>query len=121
MTDTIAIDQLRVLCHVGVPDHERASAQPVAIDLELAVDLSRAGTTDDVADTVDYAAVVAAVEAAVTAGPVALLERLADLAAQASFAVDRRVDAVTVSVRKVRPPVPADVRSTAVRIHRTRP
>ncbi len=118
--DAISVHDLQVLCHVGVPEAERAALQPIALDLDLTVDLARAGDTDDVVDTVDYGSVVVAVEAAVTAAPVALLERLAQLAARAAFDVDQRVAAVTVSVRKLRPPVPANVRSTAVRIHRTR-
>ena len=120
MDDTISVHDLQVLCHVGVPESERAARQPIAFDLDLTVDLARAGDSDEVADTVDYGAVVVAVEASVTAAPVALLERLAHLAAGAAFGVDQRVVAVTVSVRKLRPPVPAHVQSTAVRIHRTR-
>lgn len=120
MTDAVSIQDLRVLCHVGVPDDERRSAQPLAFDLDLSVDLRRAGDSDDVADTVDYGDVAEAVARAVTARPVALLERLAHLAAEAAFGTDGRVDAVTVTVRKLRPPVPLDVGVTAVRIHRTR-
>lgn len=121
MSDTVSIHDLRLLCHVGVPDDERRTAQPVALDLDLSVDLRAAGASDDVADTVDYGEVAQAVSRAATQHPVALLERLAVLVADAAFGVDDRVGAVTVTVRKLRPPVPLDVAATSVRIHRTRP
>lgn len=116
----IEIRGLRVLCHVGVPEVERAAPQPVELDVDLAVDLTRAGDTDDVGDTVDYGAAAVAVRDAVTATPVALLERLAHLAADAALSLDHRVLRVTVTVRKLRPPVPVDVATTAVRVHRSR-
>lgn len=121
MGDAIEIHGLRVLAHVGVPEAERAHAQPLSIDLVLSVDLAAAGTSDDVADTVDYGAVAIAVADAVTAAPVALLERVAALAADAVLDLDARTTAVTVTVTKVRPPIPRDVSATAVRIHRARP
>jgi dihydroneopterin aldolase len=119
-TGEILIDGLRVLAHVGVPEQERASAQPLSLDLELFLDLDAAGRSDDVADTVDYGAVAVAVADAVTAEPVALLERVAAIAAGAVLDLDRRTEAVTVTVTKLRPPVPRDVEATSVRLHRAR-
>jgi len=117
----ILIHDLRVLAHVGVPAAERAVEQPLSIDLVLFVDLGAAGHSDDVADTVDYGAVAVAVADAVVAEPVALLERLAAVVADTVLGLDARTQAVTVTVTKVRPPVPRDVAATAVRIHRERP
>ena len=116
----ILVQGLRVLAHIGVPEAERAELQPLSIDLALQVDLSDAARSDDVADTVDYGAVSVAVADAVTAGPVALLERLAAVAADAALAVDERTSAVTVTVTKLRPPIPRDVDASAVRLHRQR-
>lgn len=118
MTDHIEVRALRILCHVGVGDDERAAAQPLEIDLDLEADLSAAAASDDVADTIDYGEVSMAVAAAVQATEHALLERAATIAADAALAVDRRAIAVTVSVRKLRPPIPLDVGSTAVRMRR---
>lgn len=120
MTGAILIDGLRVLAHVGVPEAERAEAQPLSLDVELFVDLDAAGRSDDVADTVDYGAVAVAVADAVVAEPIALLERVAAVAADAALAVDDRTSAVTVTVTKLRPPIPRDVQSSAVRLHRER-
>jgi dihydroneopterin aldolase/2-amino-4-hydroxy-6-hydroxymethyldihydropteridine diphosphokinase len=49
-----------------------------------------------------------------------LLETLARAIADAVLS-DERVEQVTVSVRKLRPPVPFDIRSAGVRITRERP
>lgn len=117
---SIEIRGLRVLCQVGVPEAERAVPQPIEFDLDLVVDLDQAAVSDSVSDTVDYGAVSEAVAAAVTAGPHALIERLAGLAADAALGVDQRSVAVSVTVRKLRPPVPLDVATTAVRLHRAR-
>lgn len=119
--DRIEIRNLRLVTRVGVPAEERAAPQPIEIDLDLEADLSAATATDDVADTVDYGAVALAVAEAVSAGEWALLERLAAVAGDAALGVDDRATAVVVTVRKLRPPVPLDVASTAVRIRRTRP
>lgn len=120
-TGEILVHDLRVLAHVGVPEAERAVEQPLSIDLVLFVDLDAAGASDDVADTVDYGAVCVAVADAVAAEPVALLERLAAVVADTVLDLDGRTEAVTVTVTKLRPPVPRDVEATAVRIHRPRP
>jgi 2-amino-4-hydroxy-6-hydroxymethyldihydropteridine diphosphokinase len=59
---------------------------------------------------------VAAAAAVVTGEQWRLLERLARRVAEAVLATDRRVAAVTVSVRKLRPPVPADLASAGARL-----
>jgi len=116
----ILVQGLRVLAHVGVPEAERAQVQPLSIDLALHLDLAAATRSDDVADTIDYGAVSVAVADAVTAEPAALLERLASIAADAALDVDPRTRAVTVTVTKLRPPIPRDVEASAVRLHRER-
>lgn len=120
-SDRIELRGLRVVGRVGVLPFERDADQPLELDLDLAVDLAAAGASDDLADTVDYGAVCDAAVAAATAGHVALLERLAARVAEAALAVDPRITAVTVAVRKLRPPVPHDLATSGVRITRERP
>jgi 7,8-dihydroneopterin aldolase/epimerase/oxygenase len=117
--DRIELRGLRMLVRVGVLDFEQAQDQPVEVDLDLHVDLRAAGQTDDLADTVDYGAVSAAVEQA-AATPVALLERLAEQMTEAVLAVDPRIEAVDLVVRKLRPPVPQQLLSSGVRVIRKR-
>jgi len=49
-----------------------------------------------------------------------LLERLAELVAEAVLGLDDRVHAVTVAVRKLRPPVPHQLGTAGVRVTRSR-
>jgi dihydroneopterin aldolase len=119
-TDLIELRGLRVLALCGVLPEEVARPQPLELDLDLSVDLSTAGASDDLTDTVDYGAVCAVVESTVTDGHVQLLEHLVALVADAVLAVDSRIGAVDVAVRKLRPPVPQHLASSGVRIHRTR-
>jgi dihydroneopterin aldolase len=82
-------------------------------------DLSVAGRTDALDDTIDYGAVVASVERVVRAEHHQLLERLAQRIAEEVLS-DERVTGVTVAVRKLRPPVPQDLATSGVRITRRR-
>jgi dihydroneopterin aldolase len=119
--DRIELRGLRALGRCGVLPEEVERPQPLEVDLDLEVDLRAAGASDDLADTVDYGAVCAAVEATVAAGHVALLEHLAALLAEAALGVDPRVGAVEVGLRKLRPPVPQHLATSGVRIRRARP
>ena len=119
MTDQIEISALRVVAIVGALPHEREIAQPLQIDLTLDVDLSDAGRSDDLDDTVHYGFVADQVIALVQESKDTLLERLAARIADEVLTFDR-VEAVTVLVTKLRPPIAVDAASTAVRMHRTR-
>ena len=55
----------------------------------------------------------------VTAQPL-LLEALAERVAAEVLSLDSRISAVTVAVRKLRPPVPQDLASSGVRVTRIR-
>ena len=116
--DRIELRALRAMGVHGAFPEERRQAQPFEIDLDVDVELATAGRSDDLRDTVDYSAVVAAAERAVGGDPCHLLEALAERIAAAVVGTDRRIRAVTVTVRKLRPPVPLDLASAGVRITR---
>jgi FolB domain-containing protein len=120
VTDVIELRGLRVLARCGVLPFEQEQDQPLELDVDVVTDTSVAGASDDLADTIDYGAVCTAVEAAVRAEPVALLERLAALVSQAVLDVDARISAVEVVVRKLRPPVPQHLATSGVRVRRSR-
>lgn len=117
--DRIELRGLRVAGIVGVLPEERDRPQPLEIDLALVADLSAAGASDDLHDTIDYGEMAQVVEAVVSESGCALLERLAELVAQAMLGHDR-VQAVTVSIRKLRPPVPVLLDTAGVTITRRR-
>ena len=53
--DLIRLHGLRVVGTHGVLPEEKRRAQPFEVDLDLSVDLTAAGASDHLADTVDYA------------------------------------------------------------------
>lgn len=118
MTDCIELRGLRLRAVVGVLPEERERVQPLEIDLDLHVDIQAAARSDDLADTVDYGAVCAEVEALCESLHPELLEVLADRIAAVVLA-RAGVVAVDVAVRKLRPPVPQDLATCGVRIHRS--
>lgn len=112
---------LRVTAVHGVLESERRRAQPFEVDLDLELDLAPAGGSDRLDDTVDYGAVTDAAARAIAGPPANLLEHLATRVADAVFeAGGRRLVGVTVTVRKLHPPVEASMRSAAVTIRRVR-
>ncbi|MHB8330295.1 MAG: dihydroneopterin aldolase [Acidimicrobiales bacterium] len=118
--DRVELRKLRVDAVHGLLDEERTAPQPFEVDLDLYLDLATAGSADDLSATADYAAAVDAAVAVLRGPPVALLETLAAEIATAVLG-GGRVLAVTVSVRKLRPPVPHQLGSAGVRITRGRP
>ena len=116
--DRIELRGLRLVGTVGVSDTERARPQPIEIDLDIVVDMATAAAADDLTATADYAA-ADAVAAVVAGSRYRLLESLAE-AIGAAVLRDDKVAAVTVALRKLRPPVPYDLGSAGVRMTRRR-
>lgn len=119
--DAIELRGLRVSGTHGVLPEERTLPQPFEVDLDLELDLRRPGLTDDLADTVDYGAVAESVAAVVGGEHADLLEHLAERIARAVVAAlgaGRGVKSITVTVRKLRPPVAMSMASAGVRIRR---
>lgn len=98
---------------------EQARAQPFEVDLDVDVDLTAASSSDSLEDTVDYGALAEAVERIVTTERFALIERLAGRIADVVIE-DARVRGVSVTVRKMRPPVPVMLDSAGVVVTRYR-
>jgi len=115
--DRIRIAGLRELGIHGVLPEEKTRPQPFEVDIEMVVDLTRASETDDLDDTVDYGAVCEAVSRVVASERYQLLERLAARIAEVC-SVDARVQQVSVTVRKLHPPVRAMVDHVAVLLDR---
>jgi dihydroneopterin aldolase len=115
--DRIRISGLRELGVHGVLPEEQVRPQPFEVDVELVVDVSAAGASDDLDDTVDYAAVCEAVSRVVSSEQYRLLERLASRIAEVCRA-DPRVVSAIVEVRKLHPPVRAMLDYVAVRVER---
>lgn len=117
MGDHILISGLRVKTLVGWPDEERATPQFVLVDVDVETDLRPSSGSDDLDDTIDYAAVVAEVAEHVGSSETRLLERLAGEVAEL-VAAKEGVKRVTVEIGKEVVPVPEEVAKVAVRVER---
>jgi dihydroneopterin aldolase len=120
MVDRIEIRGLRALGVIGVNPEERERRQPFDIDLDVELDLTKAGHSDDLGDTVDYGQLTMLAERVVATESHLLLERVAQRIAETLLDADGRIDGVRVSIRKLRPPIPVDVDTSAVTIVRYR-
>lgn len=112
--DAIVIDGLELACRIGVTEEERARPQKVAATIELHLDTRPAARADDLALTVDYAAVATAVQQIAQARERDLVETLAEEIA-AYLLRETRARSVCVELRKF---VVPDTRHVAVRIRR---
>lgn len=115
----LSIRGLRVLGTHGVLPEEQARAQPFEVDLDVEADLSVAAATDRLDDTLDYASLVEAAHRVVASEHHQLLERIAGRLCEVALE-DPRVLAVTATIRKLRPPVPADLATAGVTLRRIR-
>lgn len=52
--DCIKILDLNVPTYIGITEEERRTKQALKVSVEMCTDVSKAGTSDDVTDTIDY-------------------------------------------------------------------
>ncbi|MEZ5185115.1 MAG: dihydroneopterin aldolase [Candidatus Nanopelagicales bacterium] len=117
MSDTITVTGIKARGRHGVLSFEREVGQPFIVDVEMAVDTSRAAATDELKYTVDYGTVSMEVVRVVTGPPFQLIETLADRIAQRIKRFPG-VEQVTVTVHKPFAPVPEIFEDVRVRITR---
>lgn len=120
MTDRIELRAMRFAGRHGVLPFEAERPQPFEVDVVIELDLAPAGTTDDLARSVDFGTVFAAARAVVEGPPVALIETLAERIAGAVLAGSSPASAVTVRVRKPEAPLPGALAWAGVEIRRAR-
>jgi dihydroneopterin aldolase len=118
LVDRIALQGMSFSGRHGVGAAEREHAQRFKVDIELDADLSEAGRTDRLADTIDYRQVRAIAKDAIEGESVKLIETLATRIAEGVLALPK-VRAVTVRVAK-RPASMSPIEAAAVHISRTR-
>ena len=97
--DTVRIERLVLDCIIGINPWERLTKQRITIDIEMNADLSEAGDSDAIEDTINYRTVSKAVTAEIEASSYGLVEALASRVAEICLE-DERVHSVEVTVRK---------------------
>ena len=106
-------------CHGCLP-REREKAQLFRVDAVLLLDLSKAGKSDALVDTVNYAEVFEAVRRIVEGESLHLIEALAERIADELLKKYGLLQSVQVTVHKPEAPIPGAFRDVAVSIERLR-
>ena len=116
-SDAIVIKGIEFLGVHGATEEERLRHQRFSVDVTLELPLDKPAASDALSDTVDYAK---AGEIVVHVGTTARYHLLETLAAHIAKDLQEKwpAAAVTVSIRKLSPPVDFAVQSIEVRIHR---
>jgi dihydroneopterin aldolase len=118
-SDILLVEDIRFYGHHGVSAAEQEVGAWFSVDVELALDLTPAALSDDVAATVDYGLVVRRVVALATEQRVRLIERLAGLLTEALLR-EFPASEVTVRVRKLTPPLDGVAAVPGVQMKRSR-
>ena len=118
--DRIVLEGMQFYGFHGVNPEEQALGQSYLVDLAVELDLSQAGQSDRLDDTVSYTRLYRVVQSVMEGESRNLLETAAQAIA-AQVLAQFPVDAVSVSVKKPRPPVRGSVIEHAmVEIYRRR-
>lgn len=119
MTDRITLTGLEVFAHHGVFDFERDQGQTFIIDCVVELDLSPAGASDELTQTVHYGELAGRLYEAARTEPVDLIETLAERLAATALEIDA-VDRVIITVHKPDAPIPLTFTDVSVTIERSR-
>ncbi len=115
--DRVALRGIRCHGHHGVGDAERREGQTFLVDAVLTLDTTAAASSDELADTVDYATLAERLAGLVEGEPVRLLETLAHRLADACLA-EPAVSVVEVTVHKPQAPLGLEVVDVSVTVVR---
>lgn len=118
--DKIIIKDLKLFAYHGVNPEEKRDGQIFYIDITAETDLSTAGKSDMLDDTVSYAKILKTARAVFTSEKFDLIEKAAEVVASAVLESYSRISSVTVLVKKPEAPIKAEFSYVAVEITRKR-
>ncbi len=118
--DTIIIKGLKLYAHHGVLEEEKRNGQRFVLDIKLHIDLSKAMSSDNLLDTVNYDEVCRVAYDAMTINTYDLIERAADEVITAIFSEFELVQAVDLTLKKPQAPLCRKVKYAAVSMYRER-
>jgi dihydroneopterin aldolase len=118
-SDAIRITGIEVFGYHGVLPEEKKAGQRFLIDVDLKLDLSAAGASDDLAETVDYGLLAQRIHDVVASERWDLIERVATRVAE-TVLEDARVRAVVATVHKPQAPLAVGFGDVAVTVRRNR-
>ena len=120
MSDKFILTGIEIFGHHGDLPEERKLGQKFLVDLELNLDLSVAGKSDELSDTVDYPKVLEITEKIVAGKPKNLIETVAEEIAENILKNFPKVESVKVVLHKPHAPLKIKYSDAAVSIFRQR-
>ena len=118
--DKIYLNNMEFYGYHGVLPEENRLGQRFVVDLMVELDLSKAGKTDDLSETVNYAEVYNLCRDIVEGKSYKLIEAVAEQIAEKVLEQFNKIVTCTVKLIKPDPPIPGHYRSVAVEINKTR-
>jgi 7,8-dihydroneopterin aldolase/epimerase/oxygenase len=115
VTGTVSIRDLRIATIIGVFDWEREIEQALVFAVDMAADVAKAASRDNLVDALDYSSAAQTIKTVVIEGKFRLIETAAERVAQRLIA-DFGLTWVRVEVVK---PIPSEGYTAAVTIERT--
>lgn len=118
--DKIIIKDFEIFAYHGVHNKEKKHGQSFILDITLYMDLSKPCESDNVEDTVSYSEVMRRVKAVFTENKYDLIEKAAEVTAQAILEEFPLVDECKILLKKPDAPIDEDFEYVAVEIRRKR-
>lgn len=118
--DEIIIKGLKLYAYHGVNPEEKENGQNFVLDIVMSLDLKKPCESDKIDDSVSYARAVKTVTGVFCENKYDLLEKAAQVTADAILREYPQVQMVTVELKKPEAPMKADFDYAAVRITRCR-
>jgi dihydroneopterin aldolase len=118
--ERIVISGLELYAYHGVLEAERQAGQVFLLDLEIKADLSAACISDHLEDSINYADVIKCAAQAFCAQPYRLIERAAQVTADAVLGTFPRIEQLSLRVHKPDAPVQQVTSDIFIEIERRR-
>ncbi|MFC0525628.1 dihydroneopterin aldolase [Pontibacillus salicampi] len=118
--DKILMNKMEFYGYHGLFPEENKLGQAFIVDLELELDLKKAGETDDMNESINYGQIYEVTKQVVEGEVKYLVEAIAEDLAAKLFERFDKLHAVTVKVIKPNPPIPGHYESVAIEIYRER-
>ena len=109
----LIVDNLRIFAYHGVIPTENVVGGEYSVSLKIGYDFSQAARTDNIQDAINYAEICELIKEEMKR-PSQLSENVAWRIQQAILSHFQQIETMELTVRKMHPPVPAQLEASAV-------
>ncbi|MDD9899007.1 MAG: dihydroneopterin aldolase [Candidatus Melainabacteria bacterium] len=118
--DCIILKDLQAFCKLGSYDFERVLGQCVFMNLEMELDLSKAGKSNDIVDSIDYVEVAVAIRELCQSKEFHLIEHLAHEIIEMLFERFSKLEGIVIEINKTIVNAEQFSGNPSIRLYRTR-